>query len=309
MEAQAARRLSATILTRKSALEASIKSIASLIEKGVGKVTEFAGNRLVSLASLEAKWQTSILRDAMRAVVDFTMPSPSLLRAVVYSKPFQGELLSGWYDDLSKKAQKLVSRSIRAGVVEGKTVPEMVQSLRGTRAGNYKDGILNVTRRDAESIVRTSVNHTVTEARDETYGANADLLDGWRFVATLDGRTTLLCASLDGQTFPLGEGPKPPRHFNCRSTTAPLLKSYKEMGLKIKSLPEGVRESVDGSVPKKTTYGEWLKTKDASFQDEVLGPARGQLFREGKVGIADFIDESGKMYTLKQLAKRENLPD
>jgi SPP1 gp7 family putative phage head morphogenesis protein len=44
----------------------------------------------------------------------------------------------------------------------------------------------------------------------------------YRYVATLDSRTSSICAALDGREFEYGKGPMPPQHFNCRSTTVPI---------------------------------------------------------------------------------------
>lgn len=58
-----------------------------------------------------------------------------------------------------------------------------------------------------------------------------------------------------------------------------------------------------GTVPAKTTYQQWLKKQPVKFQDEVLGKAKGQLFRKGDVPLDKFVDKRGATMTLKQLAK------
>ena len=61
---------------------------------------------------------------------------------------------------------------------------------------------------------------------------------------------------------------------------------------------------MDGQVPEAETYQSWLKKKPAAFQDEVLGPNRAKLFREG-MALDRFVDQSGKEYTLKQLRSKD----
>ncbi|MCK5550121.1 MAG: hypothetical protein KAI41_06270, partial [Hyphomicrobiaceae bacterium] len=53
----------------------------------------------------------------------------------------------------------------------------------------------------------------------------------------------------------------------------------------------------------------------ASFQDEVLGPTRGRLFRAGEIDLKGFVDNSGDTFTLRQLYdqnpaafQRSNIP-
>ena len=69
--------------------------------------------------------------------------------------------------------------------------------------------------------------------------------------------------------------------------------------------PAGTRASMDGQVPEAETYQTWLKKKSAAFQDDVLGPTRGKLFREG-LSLDRFVDQSGKEYTLKQLRSKDS---
>ena len=56
-----------------------------------------------------------------------------------------------------------------------------------------------------------------------------------------------------------------------------------------------------GSVPAETTYEQFLRRQSASFQDDVLGPTKGKLFRRGKMSIDSFVDETGRSLTLEEL--------
>src|SRR3546814_8134406 len=92
----------------------------------------------------------------------------------------------------------------------------MVRTLRGTKAAGYADGLLEISRRDAAAVVRTAVNHTGNYAREALYAENADIVSKVQWHSTLDGRTCPQCAGLDGKTFELGKGPRPPAHYGCR---------------------------------------------------------------------------------------------
>ena len=56
-----------------------------------------------------------------------------------------------------------------------------------------------------------------------------------------------------------------------------------------------------GTVAPQVSYPQWLKRQSASFQDSVLGPTRGSLFRNGGLEIRNFTDQSGRVLTLEQL--------
>lgn len=93
---------------------------------------------------------------------------------------------------------------------------------------------------------------------------------------------------------------------NCRSAQTPVLKSLAEItGLDIRAdWPEGTRASMDGQVPKATTYGEWLQRQTAARQDEVVGPTRGRLMREGKLPFDALYTNRGEYLTLDELRAR-----
>ena len=74
----------------------------------------------------------------------------------------------------------------------------------------------------------------------------------------------------------------------------------------IKRQTRDARASMDGAVPAKTTYQTWLNRQTTGFQDEVLGPTRGALFRRGDLTVDKFVDmRSGRPFTLDELARAE----
>jgi hypothetical protein len=75
------------------------------------------------------------------------------------------------------------------------------------------------------------------------------------------------------------------------------------MGLDI-DIPASTRASMDGQVPSKITYQEWLKKQSVERQNEVLGVTKAKLFREGGLPIDKFVSPKGHVYTLDQLKER-----
>lgn len=112
------------------------------------------------------------------------------------------------------------------------------------------------------------------------------------------------CQARDGTVYPVNSGPRPPAHPNCRSTTTYVLKSFKELGVDLPEFSESTRASMDGQVPAKLTYNEWLKGKDAAFQNDVLGPTRAKLFRAG-MPVDRFVNRAGDRLTLDALRQRD----
>jgi len=262
-------------------------------------------NELAALVEYEANHQEQVIRDSTPVELNIVSPSAETLIAAVESKPFEGKILKEWIDKLDEDSYIRIRDAVRMGIVEGESYGQITKRVIGTKALNYSDGVTALNMRQAQALVSTAVAHTANEARQTFYGANDDLIKGVQWVSTLDARTTPICQSRDGTVYPVDSGPRPPAHFRCRSATAPILKSWKELGIDMEEAPAGTRASMDGQVPEAETYQTWLKKKSAAFQDDVLGPTRGKLFREG-LSLDRFVDQSGKEYTLKQLRSKDS---
>ncbi|KNY20438.1 hypothetical protein AKJ13_22320 [Methylobacterium sp. ARG-1] len=259
----------------------------------------------LNLASYEAEYQSNVLAEHVPVRLDIVQPTTEQLQAIVMKRPFQGRVLREWAQGLEQGRTTKVHDAIRIGMVEGETVDQIVRRVRGTQAMGYKDGVLEITRRDAEAVVRTAVNHIASGASEAVYERNADLISGVRWVSVLDSRTTAVCQARDGKVYEPGKGPRPPAHWNCRSTTTPVTKSFRDLGIDLDEVDAGTRASMNGQVPADLTYGAWLAKQPASLQDEVLGKAKGLLFRKGGLTVDKFVDRSGHAYTLDELRRRE----
>lgn len=262
---------------------------------------------LIPLARREALFITGELASAVPAGLDlsFTSPGAATLNSVVTARPFNGKLLRDHYRKLDIDTRAALRSQINIGITTGESTEEIVRRVRGTKANNFTDGVLQTTRRQATVITRTAVNHVVTHAREATYDTNSEFIKGVRYVATLDNRTTFICASLDGKVFPINEGERPPVHMQCRSTTTPVLKSWKELGIDLKEAPPGTRASMNGQVPATETYTTWLRRQPRSVQRDILGPARLKAFDDGTVtSMGDLLGPTGQPLTLDQLFRR-----
>lgn len=258
-------------------------------------------DELSDFGTAEAGFQKASIDTTLGVELGTGLPSPARLRAIVTETPIQGSLLSSWVEGMSSGRVQRIEQQIRLGMVGSETTDQIVARIRGTKALQYRDGVLDISRRSAQSMVRTAVSHVSNVAAQDTWKANAHLVKGWQFLATLDGRTTVTCAGLSGSFHPIGEGPIPPRHIRCRSVSVPVTKSFKELGVDAKELPKGTRASMDGQVAADTTFSDFLKRKGDGFQDQVLGKARAQMWRDGKLDLRDFIKSDGTVLTLDQL--------
>lgn len=290
---------------KSTRLNGLLHSLNKISDAASQEMMTLVQSQLRDLATYESGFMVGAVKSVLPIELSLVTPAPVQVWAAVTARPFEGRLLEQWVVDYSSSQRKRIEQAVRTSVVEGETVDTAIRRIRGTSKLGGQDGIIQgVTKRSAEALVRTAINHTVTAARQESAEQNFQVLKGMQWRATLDSLTSLICISRDGTVYPLDSGPRTPGHPNCRSTMIPILKSWKEMGINLAESPPGTRASLNGQVPASETYGTWLKRQPAGFQDDVLGSARGQLFRSGKLSVDRFVDESGHTYTLAQLRQR-----
>ena len=229
-----------------------------------------------------------------------------------------GEVVTKAFRGLATSQAERFSQVVRNGLLTGEPTPAIARRLIGqlefgqeamtprqlAAAGGELTKMAN---NQVRTIVRTSINQVSNAASQQVYEANQDITSKYRYVATLDGRTSSRCRALDGREFDYGRGPMPPQHFNCRSTTVPVI-DYKALGFP--PPPEGRRAAAGGMVPAGTTYGEWLAKQPKDQQAEILGAGKVDYFRRlsDKYGprdaIAKMVRDDGSELTLAQLRKR-----
>lgn len=292
-----------------------LEQILADVSQATGAVfTSFYDDLLLSLgaiATAEAAFEVaSIGRVAATAAVQPIAPVIAQVQRAVLVNPLsaqgvQGKLLEPFIKDFSKVEKDRLVGAIRQGAFTGQTNAQIIRNIRGTKAANYSDGLLDVTSRNADAIVRTSIQHVSNQARNETWKANSDIVTGVRIVATLDSRTSPTCRSLDGRVFKLSEGVRPPFHIRCRTTTVAVL-DPKYAG---KDVPQQ-RASMNGQVDDQSYY-QWLKSQPVKFQDSVLGADRSKLLRDGGLSADRFaalqLDRNFKPITLDEMRRLEPL--
>lgn len=277
-------------------LKAMIDDVRAQRAQAYGLLDENLRGELVDFVSHETDFQAKIIENAVPADLTMTRPALSLLRTVVTAQPFRGRLLSDWVSGLADDELARISDAVKIGITEGQTTDQIVRRITGTAANQYSDGILEISRREAASVVRTAIAHVANAGGEALYGLNEDIVKGVKWISVLDSRTTPICQARDGEIFPINSGPRPPAHWNCRSRTVPYLGE---------TSVQGTRASQIGPVPGNITYQAWLANQSAKVQDDVLGPTRAALFRKGGITLDRFVDQTGHVYTLKELKRRD----
>ena len=228
-----------------------------------------------------------------------------------------GKVLEKSFRGLAESQADLFAKTVRNGLLTGESTDKLARRLKGRLRFGQPGSLRQIAQAGGEvtavanhqvmAMVRTSINQVANASSQQVYEANQDVTKRYRYVATLDSRTSAICQALDGQEFDYGKGPTPPQHFNCRSTTVPLI-DYE--GLGIPPPKPGKRRSSDGLVPANQTYGQWLSNQSKAVKADVLGPEKVPYFNRlsRKYGptkaIRKFVSQDGSELTLDQLKRR-----
>jgi len=228
-----------------------------------------------------------------------------------------GQVIVKAFRGIAENQADLFAQVVRNGLLTGETTDEIARRLKGRlrfgQPGSIRQiavaggQVTTVANNQVMALVRTSINQVSNAASQQVYEANQDVTKKYRYVATLDTRTSAICRALDGREFEYGKGPMPPQHFNCRSTTVAVV-DYEGLGL---TPPKpGRRASMDGPVPANESYGQWLSKQSKATQAEVLGAEKVAYFTRlsnkygPKDAIAKMVRDDGSELTLDQLRKR-----
>lgn len=298
--------------SEKKKMEELFKQAKETIETGYGDISKKVEAGLKSLSELEGDWAVDMLNRSMGVKFVTTKPTTKeQLSAIAGETMIQGAPSKEWWGRQSEKLINGFKDQIRMGWMQGESLENLMKRLTGGKDedGNPVFDLKSGTRRGAEAVIRTSVQAVANEARMLVYKDNADILEGLQWVSTLDTRTTIECAALDGYVWDIHGNPighdmmliPPPRHWNCRSVLVPVPKSFRDMGIDLDEFPESTRASIDGQVPESKTFATWIKGKPDGYSEKVFGKTRADLWKAGKISIRDMVDQRGRPLPLSAL--------
>jgi SPP1 gp7 family putative phage head morphogenesis protein len=268
----------------KARLNGLLRELRSAQSAALEKSNSKLMTRLRRIAAYEANFESESITSQTPRGVTIVAATGEVAWAKAVTTPLSatGDLLEPFLKDFTAREVSTINKLISRGWAEGWTNDEITRVLRGTKKLNYKDGLMSLLGKHNATLVRTAVQHVSSTAREATWDENEDIISGYRWVSTLDGRTTSQCRTLDGQEFKSGKGPRPPLHMNCRSTTVAVIKGFENLSDLL------TRASKDGQVKGSLTYYDWLKTQSSEFQDQVLGSVKADLFRKGGLSTERF---------------------
>ena len=261
---------------------------------------------LKALAGTSSKFHNNTLKQSLGKVY----------RSKVYTGLKVNDLIinsAGTYQEqiasISLSQQRRIKDVVRKGMIDNLAVNKI--------AKNVGDSI-DLPSAQLKTLSRTAITETSSNVSNATYKLNEDVIDGYQYVATLDSRTSMICGRLDGKVFRLNDarGVRPPQHFNCRSTTVPIVKSYEDIRdtnspriskRRLKRISKSKRASFNGQVPSETNFEQFLSTQTNDFKLAVLGnQQRVSIFNMGQLKFSQFSTKDGQLVSVSKLEELLN---
>lgn len=277
-------------------LESIVRKANDIIADAYRELNTLTKSRLVDVAGVQIKLTESELKRLGRLggleLSALRVPTRAQMWSIITTDPVRGAVMGDWWKSQSLALRRAFRTQVQIGLTQNEPLGDLIRRVRGTSigSGRFAGGIMDTTTRNAAALVRTAVNEISNRAAYESYAANSDVTQQFEYVATLDDRTTELCAGLDGQVFRYDDprAPVPPMHWNCRSTIVPVI-NYAGLG---------------ATAPKeepRQTWGDWFKEQSVATQADILGPSRAAMVRSGSVSVAELVRRDGSRATLSEL--------
>lgn len=319
--------------TTKARLNALISQCKKDISAAYKRLNEIHQDFLTDTGSATQEAIYSVFSDVGIPLYSVMLNSDQL-KTLASNTLIQGAPSASWWSKQNSNLQFSFANQIRLGFAAGETIDQIIRRVRGTSTGRgkflidgewkemgrFSGGVIEVSRRQAAALVRTSVQQVAADVRMKTFKRNSDLIECVMWSATLDHRTTLLCASRDGLTYTLDGAPidhnldflgGPPAHWNCRSALVPVTKSWESIGMSSKidkiwkdALSGDVRSSLNGNVPSTMNFSEWFAKLSKSEQVLYLGKRKYEIWKRAGLNLSDLVNQQGNPLTIKQLLQK-----
>lgn len=226
----------------------------------------------------------------------FTALPKYKLEAIKLTPLFEGRALGDWWNKQQDDLKFNLETIIRNGNLVGESQANIAREVRHR---------LDITKRGAETLVRTANASIASNAQSRLMSENADLVYSKQQISTLDSRTTPVCRYRDGLRWKLDGTPighdvpfrDTPLHAGCRSL----------IQIEVDRKNKTMRASEFGPVDQKLNFNDWLKQQSVSYQENLLGKQRAKWFRSGKLDLRQMMNQNDRPLTNEQLRSKYQL--
>lgn len=193
-------------------------------------------------------------------------------------------------DILANSLQDILARAVATGQSPEKTIMEIMERF-------------NVGYSNASRLVRTETNYFENKAELESYRELG--IKKFKFLATLDERTSDICRSMDGKEFSVKNAMQgenvPPLHPYCRSTIVPVVDGFEPKERSMRNSMTGETENVQNM-----NYAEWNKKFGIGQEVSRIAAAGGPKPMLGKNNLDAIGVKQGAPMTQTEAMKGAN---
>lgn len=274
------------------------KSINKLINAIESKERDAIGKTMRQV--YESSYHHAVYEAARMSGLDLqTGPIDEGALEIILNKKWSGQNYSERVWNNTQKVADAIKEELMIGALTGKTEKEMTDSINE----QFLSG-----RNNARRLVRTESSYIHNEAHFQAYKDYG--IEEYRFVATLDLRTSQICRERDGSVYRVNDKKigvnAPPMHPWCRSTTIMNLDDET-----MHNLERFARDPVTGErmkVPADETYKEWHKRMVEKHGAEAINTAGKSTknYSSDKVQYQNYINVLGNKFvpdTLEEFQK------
>lgn len=248
----------------------------------------------------ESSYHHAVYEAARMSGLDLqTAPIDEGALETILKKKWSGQNYSERVWNNTQKVADALKEELMIGALTGKTEKEMTDSINE----QFLSG-----RNKARRLVRTESSYIHNEAHFQAYKDYG--IEEYRFVATLDLRTSQICRERDGSVYRVNDKKigvnAPPMHPWCRSTTIMNLDDET-----MHNLERFARDPVTGErmkVPADETYKEWYQRMVEKHGAEAINTAGKSTknYSSNKVQYQNYINVLGNKFvpdTLEEFQK------
>ena len=274
------------------------KSINRLINAVASKERDAIGETMRQV--YESSYHHAVYEAARMSGLDLqTGPIDEGALETILKKKWSGQNYSERVWNNTQKVADALKEELMIGALTGKTEKEMTDSINE----QFLSG-----RNKARRLVRTESSYIHNEAHFQAYKDYG--IEEYRFVATLDLRTSQICRERDGSVYRVNDKKigvnAPPMHPWCRSTTIMNLDDET-----MHNLERFARDPVTGErmkVPADETYKEWHQRMVEKHGAEAINTAEKSIknYSSDKVQYQNYINVLGNKFvpdTLEEFQK------
>ena len=245
-------------------------------------------------------------------------------RELVDDLTIEGAKLNNRWKRQAATVSNGVSDAVMAAVRRGDNLGQLVAAVRGTASVRFQDGLFRGYDRQTAALIQTAFSNTINAARHDVYKRHVELIEALQAINPLDSKTSTICQARAGRVWTPdgrpGTGTRepfpghPPWHFQCRTTLIPILKPFDRLqrtrGLtaqqrgQLKQMSKDQQVGLNGKPAAGQTYEAFLRKQTAETRRELLGEQKAKLFADGKIGMTDLIDQSGRPMTVEALKEK-----